>query len=81
VFDFDGAGEVSGRQTSLRDNVAQREILQGAYTLDADCTGTMIFEGQPGGAAHWDVFVTRDGKKGNMIRTDSLAMGVRTFEQ
>jgi hypothetical protein len=81
VFDFDGAGKVSGRQTSLRDNVAQREILQGAYTLDADCTGTMIFEGQPGGAAHWDVFVTRDGKKGNMIRTDSLAMGVRTFEQ
>jgi hypothetical protein len=80
-FDFDGAGKVSGKQTSLRDNVAQRETLQGAYTLDADCTGTMILEGQPGGAAHWDVFVTRDGMKGNMIRTDSIAMGVRTFEQ
>jgi hypothetical protein len=81
VFDFDGAGKVSGKQTSLRDNVAQRETLQGVYTLDADRTGTMIFEGQPGGAAHWDLFVTRDGKKGNMIRTDSIAMGVRAFEQ
>jgi len=81
AFDFDGAGKVSGKQTSLRDNVAQRETLQGTYTLDAYCMGTMILEGQPGGTAHWDVFVTRDGKKGNMIRTDAVAMGVRTFEQ
>jgi hypothetical protein len=26
-------------------------------------------------------FVTRGGKKRNMIRTDSVAMGLRTFEQ
>jgi hypothetical protein len=81
TFDFDGAGKVSGKQTSLRNGVAEREILTGAYILDGDCTGTMTFDGQPGGVAHWDVFVTRDGKKGNMIRTDSVAAGVRTFEQ
>jgi hypothetical protein len=28
-----------------------------------------------------DVFVTSDGKKGRMIRTDSGTVGVRTFEQ
>jgi hypothetical protein len=28
-----------------------------------------------------DVFVTSDGKKGRLIRTDSGTMGVRTFEQ
>jgi hypothetical protein len=82
AFDFDGTGRFQGKQTSLRHTVAlQRETLSGTYTLDADCTGTMTLEGQPGGTAHWDVFVTNDGKKGRMIRTDSGVMGVRTFEQ
>lgn len=81
AFDFDGAGKFSGKQTSLRQTVAQRETLSGTYHLQADCTGTMTLEGQPGGTAHWDVFVTSDGKKGRMIRTDSGVVGVRTFEQ
>jgi hypothetical protein len=81
AFDFDGAGKFLGKQTSLRHAVAQREALSGTYTLDADCTGTMTLQGQPGGTAHWDVFVTADGKKGRMIRTDSGAAGVRSFEQ
>jgi hypothetical protein len=81
AFDFDGSGKFLGKQTSLRHTVVQREALSGTYTLDADCTGTMTLEGQLGGTAHWDVFVTNDGKKGRMIRTDSGVTGVRTFEQ
>jgi hypothetical protein len=81
AFDFDGTGKFLGKQTSLRHASAQRETLSGTYHLDADCTGTMTLEGQPGGTAHWDVFVTSDGKKGRMIRTDSGVTGVRTFEQ
>jgi hypothetical protein len=81
AFDFDGTGKFLGKQTSLRHAVAQRETLSGTYTLDADCTGKLVLEGQAGGTAHWDVFVTSDGKKGRMIRTDSGATGVRTFEQ
>jgi hypothetical protein len=81
AFDFDGRGKVSGEQTSVRNKVAKREVLQGTYTLDAGCAGTMIFDGQLGGTAHWDLFVTDDGRKGNMIRTDSVSMGVRTFEK
>lgn len=81
AFDFDGAGKFQGKQTSLRHAVAQRENLSGTYTLDADCTGKLVLEGQLGGTAHWDVFITGDGKKGQMIRTDSGATGVRTFEQ
>jgi hypothetical protein len=78
--DFDGTGKFLGKQASLRDKVAvQRENLSGAYTLDADCT--MTLEGQKGGTAHWDVFVTNDGKKGRIIRTDFGVMAVRTFEQ
>jgi len=82
AFDFDGAGNFLGRQTSLRYKEApQRENLVGTYTLDADCTGTMTLKGQLGGTAHWDVYLTSDGKKGRMIRSDSGATGVRTFEQ
>jgi hypothetical protein len=82
AFDFDGTGKFQGKQTSLRKtSIHQHENLSGIYTLEADCTGTMTLEGQLGGTAHWDVFVTQDGKKGRMIRTDSGATGVRTFEQ
>jgi len=77
AFDFDGRGNVSGKQTSVRNKVAKREVLQGTYTLDAGCAGTMMFDGQLGGTAHWDLFVTDDSRKGNMIRTDSVSMGVR----
>jgi hypothetical protein len=82
AFDFDGAGKFLGKQTSLRDiTYLQREALKGTYTLDADCTGTMALEGQQGGTANWDIYVTSDGKKGRMIRTDAGTTGVRTFEQ
>jgi hypothetical protein len=81
AFDFDGAGKFLGKQTSLRHGVVRRENLSGTYTVDAGCTGTMTLEGQPGGTAHWDVFLTDDGKKGRMIRSDPGASGVRSFEQ
>jgi hypothetical protein len=82
AFDFDGNGTFAGKQTSIRHTSArQREALHGAYTLDADCTGWMVMEGQLGGTAHWEIFVTEDGKKGRMVRTDAGAAGVRTFEQ
>jgi hypothetical protein len=84
ALDFDGNGSFAGKQTSVRHPLVsqrQREALHGAYTLEADCTGVMVMEGQLGGTAHWDIFVTEDGKKGRMIRTDAGAAGIRTFEQ
>ena len=59
----------------------QHEILTGTYILNADCAGSMVLEGQLGGTAHWDFFLTADGRKGHMIRTDAIAMGVRDFEK
>jgi hypothetical protein len=57
--------------------------LQGHYVFTGQGSnlhyGAFDFDG--GGTAHWDVFVTSDGKKGQMIRTDSGTTGVRTFEQ
>jgi hypothetical protein len=82
AFDFDGAGNFSAKQTSARvTHDFQREDLRGTYTMGADCTGSLVMEGQRGGTAHWDVFVTSDGKNGRMIRTDDHMMSVRNFEQ
>ena len=60
-----------------------REKLEGAYTLDADCSGTMTFGSyvNPGAQIHWDIYVKRDGTKGHMIRMDEGNMAVRSFEK
>ena len=41
VFVFDGAGKFAGKQSSSRGGKIGREKIEGAYTLDSDCTGTM----------------------------------------
>ena len=37
VFVFDGAGKLTGKQSSSRGGKIGREKLEGSYTLDADC--------------------------------------------
>jgi hypothetical protein len=72
VFVFDGAGKFTGKQSSSRGGKIGREKLEGSYTLDADCTGTMTFGGimNPSSQVHWDLYVTEDHKRGHMIRMD-----------
>jgi len=83
VFVFDGAGKFTGKQSSSRGGTIGREKLEGSYTLDADCTGTMTFGGimNPSSQVHWDLYVTEDHKRGHMIRMDEGNMAVRSFEK
>ena len=83
VLVFDGAGTVSGKQSSSRGGKIGHEKPQGTYTLDADCSGTMTFGpvANPGAQIHWDYYVTQDGRIGHMIRTDAGSMAVRSFEK
>jgi len=80
---FDGTGNVSGKQSSSRAGKIGHEKLQGTYRLDADCSGTMTFGSvaKPGAQIRWDVYVTQDGKTGEMIRTDDGSMAVRSFQK
>src|ERR1700736_4592862 len=56
IFVFDGAGKLTGKQSSSRGGKIGREKLEGAYTLDADCTGTMTFGSLLNyGQIHWDL--------------------------
>jgi hypothetical protein len=84
VYIFDGLANVSGKETSSRGGKVTREQkLTGTYTLDADCTGSMtmisLFDAKL--RTHYDIFVTDDGKKASMIRTDPGSMAVRILER
>jgi hypothetical protein len=83
IYIFDGAGKFTGKQSSNRGGKTGREKLQGTYTLDSDCTGTMTAGAilNPGGQTHWDLYVTEDRKRGHIIRMDEGSMTVRSFEK
>lgn len=83
VFNFDGAGKMTGKQSSSRGGKIGREKLEGTYTLAGDCSGSMSFSfaGNPRTETHWDVYVTADGRKGHIIRMDDGNMAVRSFEK
>jgi len=83
IFVFDGAGKLSGKQSSSRGGKIGREKLEGTYTLDADCSGTMTFAfpKKPAIETHWDMYVTEDGRSGNIVRMDDGAMAVRSFQR
>lgn len=82
-FNFDGSGKLTGKQSSSRGGRIGREKLEGTYTLESDCSGTMSFSfiGNSRSETHWDVYVTSDGRKGHMIRMDEGNMAVRSFEK
>ncbi|MCC8960980.1 hypothetical protein H8A95_01310 [Bradyrhizobium sp. Pear76] len=85
IFVFDGAGKLSGKQSSSRGGKIGREKLEGTYTLDADCTGTLALAtvgyGKPGFETHWDLYVAEDHKRGHIVRMDEGNMAVRSFEK
>ena len=81
VFIFDGAGKLTGKQSSSRGGKIGREKLEGSYTLDADCTGTITLGGILAGQTNWDLYVTEDRNRGHIIRMDDGNMAVRSFER
>ena len=83
IFVFDGRGAFVGKQSSSRGGKIGREKLQGSYTIDADCSGTMTFNSilNPNAQIHWDVYVAEDGRRGHMVRMDEGNMAVRSFEK
>jgi len=82
-FTFDGSGKLTGKQSSSRGGKIGRERLEGTYTLDSDCSGTMVFAfvGNARSETHWDVYVASDGKRGHIIRMDEGSTAVRSFEK
>jgi hypothetical protein len=71
TFTFDGAGKITGATvTSQNGNIGQG-TQTGTYTVNSDCTGTIIVQGSGGHASHYS-FVMDDGGNGfQYICTDS----------
>ncbi len=83
VFVFDGAGKLTGSNHRAAAARSAGKSSEGAYTLEADCTGTMEFGTVPSrsGLTHWDLYVTEDHKQGHIVRMDEGSMAVRSFEK
>jgi hypothetical protein len=84
VYIFDGVSNVSGKETSSRGGyIARAQALKGSYTLNTDCSGTMtmVSLADPRLQTHYDIFVTEDGRKAQMIRTDPGSMALRVLEK
>ena len=66
VMSFDGAGNISAVVTLNDDGVSTLRVPRtGTYTVDADCTGTLILDG----VNYWDLVLTDDASEGRVIQT------------
>jgi hypothetical protein len=82
VHSFNGAGTFALRSTISRGGVIAHETGLGVYTLDADCTGTLAYRLDSGGAdVHFDIVVTRDGDEGAYLRTDPGTISTRAIKK
>jgi len=77
VWVFDGEGNISWLETSSRGGeIRHRTTGTGTYTLDSNCIGTVVI-----GANTADIFVSRDGRVVNLIRTDEGVIATRSFNR
>jgi hypothetical protein len=76
VYAFDGAGNLSSFRTVSRGGVIDRAPATGIYQVNPDCTGTVTVEG-----SNWDMYITSDGKEGELIRTDPGSIATRSFRE
>ena len=71
TFTFDGIGNVTGASVSSQNGNIGHGTQTGTYTVNSDCTGTIIVLGSSGRTSHYS-FVTDDGANGfEYICTDS----------
>ena len=67
----DGKGGVTGADTFSLDGTISRRTYTGTYSMNADCTGSMVLQ-VPGttGAAHGDIVAVNNAREINFIQTD-----------
>ncbi len=82
VRTFDGAGNIDVLATASRNGVISPQgHSPGAYTLEPDCTGTMLTHVTPERDVHWNIYVARDGSEGVAVRSDDGTIGILTFKR
>jgi hypothetical protein len=77
IHTFDGQGNLSGFETGSQGGHIIRNITEGTYTLDANCSGTITFAS----GSLYDIFIAKDGSKGHYIRTDDGFIATRSIKK
>jgi hypothetical protein len=78
---FDGKGDVRGIGSyNYNGTITPKEEFRGTYTVNADCTGTATYPGDPGEPdSTYDLFIAPDGSMFTFVQTsptNSVASGV-----
>jgi uncharacterized protein (TIGR03437 family) len=72
IIQSDGKGNLTGKSTYVNGKTpAVRRTLAGTYTLNSDCTGSVIFIGGPGQIAHLQIVLTNGKADVGFIQTDA----------
>lgn len=72
---FDGAGKLQQSKVTIVAanpplNVTPPFVIQGVYTVNRDCTGTLTFDFSPNPNGHYNLVISPDGRQVTMIATD-----------
>jgi len=80
---FDGKGNTNATATvSSNGNILQQATIQGTYTVNADCTGSMtLYVVQFQSTVHADFVIDRDGAEIRAIGTDSGVIESRIYRK
>lgn len=79
IATLDGAGHLSGKSTVNLGGVVLQPTFTGTYTVNPDCTGTMLFTVSTGVVLHDAIVVTGRGTQNT--QTDPFAVASRTLER
>lgn len=71
TFTFDGNGNVTGAATSVAFGKNGRGTQTGTYTVNSDCTGTIVVKGSGGNTSHYSFVIDDSGNGFQYICTDS----------
>ena len=71
TFTFDGNGNVTGATTSVAFGKNGRGTQTGTYTVNSDCTGTIVVAAAGGHASHYSFVIDDSGNGFQYICTDS----------
>ncbi len=72
-YTFDANGGLSGGDTISNDGTIGRRTVTGTYTVNADCTGSIVITGSDKLVLHADIVI--DNAKGiSLVGTDNLTV-------
>jgi hypothetical protein len=71
---FDGKGGMSGIYSGNFNGIITRGNYKGTYTMEANCSGTVIFEDDRKVVSRYDIYATQGGSEFVFVQTDSSSI-------